>query len=613
MEQNFPLIEKYPNYIFNFTGSRRYEFMKEYYPEDYIRVKQYVKDGRWFPAGSSVDENDANVPSLESLTRHFLYGNRFFEREFGVQSDEFMLPDCFGFPASLPTILAHGGIKGFSTQKLTWGSAVGIPFSVGQWIGPDGSRVIAALNPLSYGGSLTEDMSMNKMWLNRIDATGAASGVYADYHYYGTGDKGGSPRESSVQWLERSLVGKGPVRVISSRSDQLFKDITPAMAARLPTYKGELELTNHSAGSLSSEAYMKRWNRKNEQLANAAETAATSAHWLGAFSYPGDALYNAWDLVLGSQMHDILPGTSLPKAYEYSWNDENIALNQFAVITERATAAVVSALDTRVQGVAVAVYNPLAAAREDLVEAEIPFTGAPPSSITAYDPEGRPVPTQILALEGAALRVLFLAKMPSAGYAIFDLRQGGTPADPTPLGVTPNSLENARYRVVLNPDGDIASIYDKSLGREMLSAPARLSIHTENPAHYPAWNMDWEDRQKPVRTFVGGPAKIRIIEAGPARVAIEVERSAEDSTFIQQIRLGSGGAGDRVEVLNRIDWRAFEASLRADFPLTAANPEASFDDKVGVVRRGNDNAKRFEMAQQEWMDLTDQGGSRPAR
>src|SRR5580692_6369403 len=26
MEQNFPLLEKYPDYIFNFTGSRRYEF-----------------------------------------------------------------------------------------------------------------------------------------------------------------------------------------------------------------------------------------------------------------------------------------------------------------------------------------------------------------------------------------------------------------------------------------------------------------------------------------------------------------------------------------------------------------------------------------------------------
>ena len=64
-------------------------------------------------------------------------------RELGTTSAEFMLPDSFGFPSSLPSILAHMGIRGFSTQKLTWGSAVGIPFNVGLWEGPDGATVIA--------------------------------------------------------------------------------------------------------------------------------------------------------------------------------------------------------------------------------------------------------------------------------------------------------------------------------------------------------------------------------------------------------------------------------------------------------------------------------------
>ena len=130
------------------------------------------------------------MPSLESILRHFLYGNHFFQREFGKQSEDFLLPDCFGFPASLPTIMAHGGLKGFSTQKLTWGSAVGIPFNVGVWIGPDGSSVLAALNPGGYGNAVTEDLSNSPVWLKRIEATGAASGVFADFHYFGIGDKG---------------------------------------------------------------------------------------------------------------------------------------------------------------------------------------------------------------------------------------------------------------------------------------------------------------------------------------------------------------------------------------------------------------------------------------
>src|SRR6266545_6742530 len=82
-------------------------------------MKKYVAAGRWFPAGSSMEEGDVNSPSAESLIRQVLYGNHYFRSEFGRASAEYMLPDCFGFPASLPSILAHSGIKGFSTQKLS--------------------------------------------------------------------------------------------------------------------------------------------------------------------------------------------------------------------------------------------------------------------------------------------------------------------------------------------------------------------------------------------------------------------------------------------------------------------------------------------------------------
>jgi len=124
MLDNFALLDKYPHYVFNFAGSRRYQMMKEYYPADYERVKKYVAAGRWFPAGSSAEENDVNSPSAESIIRQVLYGTQFFRREFGKTSAEYILPDCFGFPASLPSILAHAGLKGFSTQKLTWGGGL---------------------------------------------------------------------------------------------------------------------------------------------------------------------------------------------------------------------------------------------------------------------------------------------------------------------------------------------------------------------------------------------------------------------------------------------------------------------------------------------------------
>lgn len=603
LHKNFDLIDKYPHYIFNFSGSRRYEFMKEYYPADFERLKGYVKAGRWFPAGSSVDEGDANVPSAESLIRHVLYGNRFFRREFGVASQEFMLPDCFGFPYALPSILAHCGIQGFSTQKLTWGSAVGIPFKVGQWIGPDGKGVVAALDPGSYSADISEDLSQNTSWLARIQNTGKQSGAFVDYHYYGTGDIGGGPHDTAVDWVEKSIKGKGPITVVSSHSDEMFKSLTPKEIARLPKYQGELLLTQHSAGSISSEAYMKRWNRKNELLADGAERASVGAMLLARAAYPSERLYNAWDLVLGSQMHDMLPGTSIPKAYEFCWNDELLALNQFAAMETDAVGAIASQMDTRAVGDSLVVYNPLSTDREDIVEATV---GQPKvGGLVLIGPDGRAVQAQPVGND--LFHFIFRAKVPANGLALYGFGYGRVNGV-SDLSVTDRKLENAHFRVTLNDDGDIASIFDKEESREVLKAPARLAFQYHNPSAFPAWNMDWDDAKLPPDGYVHGPANIRILEQGPVRVALEVERETNGSKFIQQIRLCAGEAGDRVEVLNKIDWKTPEHALKATFPLTTGNPKATYDLQLGAIQRGNNDEKKYEVPQHQWLDLSQPDG-----
>ena len=88
-----------------------------HFPADFEKLQQYVKEGRWFPAGSSMEEGDVNTPSAETIIRQVLYGNNWFRKEFGKASAEYMIPDCFGFPASLPTILAHSGEKAFPRRS----------------------------------------------------------------------------------------------------------------------------------------------------------------------------------------------------------------------------------------------------------------------------------------------------------------------------------------------------------------------------------------------------------------------------------------------------------------------------------------------------------------
>jgi alpha-mannosidase len=710
MENNFQLFEKYPHYVFNFSGANRYRFMKEYFPDDFAKVKKYVDEGRWFPAGSSMEEGDVNTPSAETIIRQILYGNDWFRKELGKASAEYMLPDCFGFPASLPTILAHSGIKGFSTQKLVWGSSApaggpesrertpeGTPFNVGVWVGPDGESVLAGLNPGSYSGGIESDLSKplppllpnatleeldkkvhelrqkleeedknNKLdpkdlheyyslrrqrngfkqaqqeddldhyqndWAARVQHNGEVSGVLTDYHYYGTGDIGGAPDEVSVKRLEAIVtkvtaslpppgeasgsggvqshpewpkvkVGDGPVNVISASAEQMFLDIKPTEANGLPRYTGEMELTNHSAGSLTSQAYQKRWLRKEELLAEAAEEASIAARWLGARTYPLERLNNAWTLVMGGHFHDLAAGTATPKSYEFAWNDDVIAMNQFAGVLKSATEGVAAELNTAGKGVPIVVFNPLNIEREDVVEATVKFPGGMPNSVHVTASDGREAPAQI-----SNGKVLFVAKVSSVGYAVYHVEAGAAATTGSRLHVSEDSLENQYYRIKLNSDGDVASIFDKSLGKELLAAPARLAISYDNPEQWPAWNMDWDQEQAAPKAYVSGPAKIRIVENGSARVALEVSRETAGSKFIQTIRLSAGDAGKRVEFGNVIDWNTKESNLKATFPLTASNPMATYNWDIGTIERPTTQPKKFEVPSHQWIDQTDMSGT----
>jgi len=397
-------------------------------------------------------------------------------------------------------------------------------------------------------------------------------------------------------------VGDGPVHVLSATADQMFLNITPSETAALPRYTGEMELTNHSAGSLTSEAYQKRWIRKEELLADAAEKASIAAEWLGARAYPRERLNNAWTLVMGGHFHDIAAGTATPKSYEFAWNDDVIAMNQFAGVLSNATEGVAAALNTETKGRPIVVFNPLNIAREDVVEASLEFAGGMPKAVHVTGPGGKEFPAQI-----SGGKILFLAQVPPTGYAVYDV-QPATDAAASTLKMSSDSIENQYYRVRLNADGDVTSVFDKSIGKELLAGPARLAISYDNPQQWPAWNMDWDQEQTAPKGYVSGPTKIRIVENGPVRVALEVSRETAGSAFVQTIRLSAGDAGKRVEFGNVIDWNTKESNLKASFPLAASNRLATYNWDIGTIQRPTAEPKKFEVPSHQWIDLTDMSG-----
>ncbi|HEX5069444.1 MAG TPA: glycoside hydrolase family 38 C-terminal domain-containing protein [Vicinamibacterales bacterium] len=610
---NFDFFEKYPNYVFSWEGVIHYMWFREYHPDEWAKVQKYVADGRWRLAGSWIDAVDPNMPSPESLFRQALYGQRFYRQEFDKVSRDVYLPDSFGFGFALPSIAVHSGLNAFSTQKLTWGRP--IPFPIGRWKGVDGSEVIAALNPGSYGTQIREDITPTSTnggraggppWLN--DPTSAGNGQRLEFRYFGTGDTGGAPTEASVQFVQKALSNPDPNLIIKNTSpDQLAKDLTPEAKALLPVYNDELILKTHGTGCYTSQAVMKRFNRANEILAEAAEKASVAAAFVAGETYPGQRLRDAWVRFLWHQFHDDLTGTSIPQAYQFSWNDELASLNQFAGTITNATSAVANLLDTTGPGIPLVVYNPVSMDRTEPIEATVTLPASTAAIRVTDAATGEAVPAQITGTAGGT-HIVFVGTVPSLGYRVFNVSAApaGSAPPATSVRATSSTLENNRISVRIDSHGDIASIYDKDARHELLKAPIMLELRDNPSPSWPAWEVLYDTVQSPAREYVSNPT-IRVIEQGPARAAIEITRKASGSTFVQRVRLAEGG--DRVDVENLIDWRSPNTQLKASFPFTASNPKAVYDLGLGTIERTNNEPDKYEVPAQRWANIDDAGGT----
>lgn len=605
---NFRFFEKYPTYTFSFEGTYRYELMEEYYPELFEKMKEYVKKGRWNVCGSSFENGDVNIPSPEALFRNILFGNSYFEEKFGKRSVDIYLPDCFGFGWTLPSIAKHANLMGFTTQKLAWGSAYGIPFDIGRWKGVDGEEIYASVNPHDYYFTLSKlrnwDFVQKKLKDNE------KYGLDMTYIFHGIGDRGGAPKEKSIKFVEEEIKknGQSDIQVIAASADRIYHDIddsfTPEQKAKLPVWDNELVMKDHAVGGYTSRAVGKRWNRRCQELADAAERASVTAAYLGAKKYNKSAIDTAWKRFIAHQFHDDIPGTSCQRVYKRSWNDYAVSMNQFANELEASASALSLNMKTDFcEGTPVMVYNPIEAQRYQAVIVRLKDFGN--KSVRVFDEKGNEVKSQIINRNDNYTEILFIADVKSLGARVYDIRQSEHPCElESDISISENRMENQKYIVTLNSNGDIESIVDKEQnGFQILKEPISLGlINYDGSKTWPAWEMDYEENKNAAdRTPV--LSEIKIIEKGPCRVAYRVIQRDKRSTFTNFIALSDGGRC--VEVYSEIEWQSLCTLAKEKFCFNVSNDTATFDLGLGAIKRGNMSEKLYEVPAQNWADLTD--------
>ncbi len=553
------LMDEYQDYRFACSQPAQYDWMKESYPTIFDGIRQKVAAGQWEPVGSMWVEADCNLPSGEALVRQFLHGKRFFLREFGVETRELWLPDVFGYPASLPQLIAESGGEYFLTQKLSWNDTNKPAHHTFMWEGIDGTAIFTHFPPAdTYNG----DFSATEIVRSAADFKDHDRSSHSLY-LFGWGDGGGGPEPDMIESAHRLRSIEGAPRVELGRAADFFARAREE-AHDLTTWVGELYFELHR-GTYTSQARTKRLNRLAEQALREAECWSVAA----GGDYPRELFDSTWKRLLLNQFHDILPGSSIDWVYEDAERELEAVLEIAGGLTTRAQAALAGDGDTPT------VFNVNSHARREVVE-----------------------------IDGRAV----LVDAPSCGCAPIDDR-GATAGDV--VRVEDRVMENGLLRVTWDAQGLLTSIWDKEADREVLTRGAfgnLLQLHDDNPKNWDAWDVDAGYRSRPADITSLERASVEM--DGPLRAAVRFARVFGGSRLEQRMVLDAGSRMLRFET--EVDWQEQNKFLKVAFPVAVRSARATYEIQFGHVERSTHantswDQARFEVCAHRWADLGEAG------
>ena len=575
------LMERFPDFRFLCSQAQQYAYAEADAPALFQQIAARVREGRWEPNGGMWIESDCNLISGESLIRQVLHGTRYFAAKFGAAAPQsfLYLPDTFGFPASLPQIMAVTGLRTFITNKLHWNQVNVFPHTTFIWRGIDGTEVLAHNTPGGdYNATNTprelrkgEAQHANKDVILPASTTPPAAASCPDVpgsaarwlQPFGFGDGGGGPADWNIAYAQFAAQAEGLPRVTLGRADAfctaLHHDRAALRAAGtdFPAHFGELYLEYHR-GTYTTHARVKRENCRAEASLRAAELLLSAGPHAAADpaspgSDPRPVLDAAWKTTLLNQFHDIIPGSSIGWVYEDAAADYTRIQRDTTALIHRGLHNCASHLP-RAAGAAsqTLLLNPASTPRRVVIEApdsnshSLAFADIPALGLTSHAAPTLPADVAPVTL---------------------------SPLPPAADGLTRFALSNGLLTAIINSRGHVESLVHAATGFDAAAAAPlnQLALFEDRPIMYDAWEIEPDYQSKP-RFLTAPAASCTISVQSPLRAElILVHRLSSVSTLTQRIRLDA--ASPRLDFLTHVDWHEARTLLRVlhPTPITAAH------------------------------------------
>ncbi len=650
------LMERYPGVTFAQSQISIYDMMERYCPELWLRIRERIREGRWHVTAGSWVEGDKNMASGESLARHMLYSKRWLKDHMELPIDAVAIdwmPDTFGHPWTIPSILRQGGIRWYYRCRPEHG-----PW-ICWWEGPDGQRILVFRDKGWYNAEVESEIITNH-FCDYVTENGLKDMLWI----YGVGDHGGGITMRHLEMIE--TLNSWPIfPCLVHSSPERYFTIVEREGANLPVHCGDWNTVFE--GCYSSQSRIKRINRRSETLLPEAEWLA----WLGSsllgMEYPQKQLEDAWRHLLFNQFHDILAGSSGHGALE----EAEIRFQQIEAIAGAVKMRVLRQLcaridttcggrfvqaqawaqslgrgagDVRLPGTvsswssgqpdveALVVWNTLPFTRSEVVETRIWNRNWAAERIVVTDDKGCSVPAQVTGTGNdvghLAMNIAFpVVDVPAMGYRTYYVHTHDDPlqTDGGACYENEQTIMNSRWRVTIDPaTGGIAHLIDRRTGEDWVPEGqilGRLSLHHETPHLMTAWCRqagcpgtpltdgvvidETDPRDARSGDSLGMVTSMRHAQRGPIRVAYRTLHRIGRSRVRLEVALTEGS--DLVELNVSMEWREMGSPdtgvpvLTMALPFTVDQPVFRTEIPFGVQERPTDGS---EIPALRWVDVS---------
>lgn len=578
-------LEYYPNIVIVQSSAQYYKWLEELDKELFHKIKTFIDKNKWIPIGGMWVESDVQLVTGESIARQFLYGQKYFLEKFGKTTKIGWLPDSFGYPFSLPQILCKSGIEVFVIHKIMWNQVNEFPYHSFIWKGIDGTEIPVQVLFTSYNEILSPSR-VYTYWGKYKNKKETSFTILS----YGYGNGGGGPTIEMIENID--LVNELPyIPYVRSISEKEYVEEIRKVVDKLPIWNDELYLEAHR-GTYTTNLTIKKLMAEAESILRSAEIASTISEILNIKNYPKEKIESLWKKILLHQFHDILPGSAVKEVYEEAINDLVNVINE-------AKSIINESLGSLPRKNELLIYNDLPWPRNGVIILDN-------TNICLEDPDNNPVYCQIFENK----TYIYVTDIPPLGYKIFKIKNGYNELSNHYMNIFYDNehvvLENEKLRIKINFDGEITSIFNKELSKEIIRKNSNvLIVHPDRPGVFDAWEITDDFLKYGEKMVILD--KPRILCKGPVIGCIEYNKIFRNSRIKQRICIYRSSS--IIEIKSFIDWHDKLVLVKAWYDFNIKSKAVYYEIPYGVISRSSEKNTSWEKAKFEapalrWIDFS---------